>query len=92
MKTDKTDIEIVKEKIADLIELWCILNTCKNDTSAWEIMKVISEVINKDALLKRWNELHPLKQDPTERMEKLPFSDDREYMAKRRKILERLLV
>lgn len=89
MKTDKTDIEVVKEKLSDLVELWCVLNTCKGDASAYEIMKEISSVINKDVLLKRWNELHPLKKDPTEDM--IVFGDA-EHMAKRRKIIERLLV
>lgn len=89
MKTDKTDIDAVRDRINDIIELWCVLNTCKGDNSAGEIMGVISSVIHRDALLKRWNELHPLKKDPTEDME---YHGDAEHMAKRRKIIERLLV
>ncbi len=92
MKNDKTDIEVVKEKLADLIELWCVLNTCKGDESAHEIMKVISTCIHKEALLKRWNEIHLRKEDPTEEMYRVQFPQDAEYAMKRRSIIERLLV
>lgn len=89
MKNDKTDIEVVRQRLFDLIELWCVLNTCKGDESAWEIMKEISAVVNKDAILKRWREKYPLKKDPTSEME---FSDDADYIANRRKIIQRLVV
>lgn len=91
MKTNKADIDVVKSKLNDIVELWCVLNTYKGDPRALKIMGLISEFIHKEVLLKRWNELHPLKKDPTESLYKIPFQDDPAYMAKRRVIIQRLL-
>ncbi len=63
MKTNKADIDVVKSKLNDIVELWCVLNTYKGDPRALKIMGLISEFIHKEVLLKRWNELHPLKKE-----------------------------
>lgn len=81
----QSDSELVQSKITDLIELWCVLNTIKKDPSALEIMRIISEGIRKDRILKRWNKLHPVSPKS-----QVLLSND-EYEIKKRKILEKLL-